>query len=340
MKITDTRKLGRSKLMVGVLGLGGATLAGTYRASPDAEAEATIEAAWQAGVRFYDTAPFYGYGLSEHRFGHVLRRHPREQFVLSTKVGRLLEPLRGARDPGDMWFEPLPFKQRYDYTRAGILRSLDDSLQRLGMDRVDVLLVHDIGRFTHGDQNAHYMQQLIEGGGLAALDDLRRAGTVGAVGIGANEWEVVWEVMKDFDLDCCLLAGRYTLLEQRTLTPFLAGCEARGVGIILGGPFNSGILASGSSRAPKFQYADAPPDVIARVKQLEAACADFNVPLAAAALQFPLAHPAVATVVPGGRTPAEMQQNIAWFEQPIPPAFWQALRDRSLIDPHAPLPFA
>lgn len=337
MKSTDTRPLGKSGLDIGVFGLGCAPLAGLYRATSDAEAEAALRGAWDAGVRYFDTAPYYGYTRSEHRVGQVLRDYPREDFVLSTKVGRLMKPAPAVKEDNG-WFDPLPFRPVYDYRHDAILRSFEDSQQRLGMDRIDILLVHDIGRLTHGEQHDHYWRQLTDGGGFRALEALRSSGQVKAVGLGVNEWEAVWDAMQAFDLDCTLLAGRYTLLEQQTLSPLLEACTARGVGILLGGPFNSGILAGGVKGNRKFNYAEAPAEVIERVAALEAVCARFDVPLPAAALQFPMAHPAVASCLPGGRSAAQLRQNIDWFERPIPPAFWQALRAQGLLDPAAPVP--
>jgi D-threo-aldose 1-dehydrogenase len=213
------------------------------------------------------------------------------------------------------------------------MRSFEDSLQRLGVSRIDILYVHDIGRANHGDQHERYWKQLT-GGGFRALDELRRSGQVKAVGFGVNEWEVVRDAMREFDLDCTMLAGRYTLLEQHCLSPFLDECVRRGTAIVIAGVFNSGILAGNT----KFNYDEAPPAVVARVRALEEVCAEFSVPLPAAALQFPMAHPAVVSCVVGTRTAAQLQKNLQWFEQPIPAALWQTLQERGLIDPAAPLP--
>jgi D-threo-aldose 1-dehydrogenase len=337
-KIEQRRGIGRRALQVTGLGLGTAPLGGLYRDLSDEEAHATIAAAWNAGVRYFDTAPHYGNTKAEHRLGDALRRYPRGEYVLSTKVGRRFVPRTTPRDPKDGWQNPLPFQAIYDYTHDGILRSFEDSQQRLGMVDIDILLVHDIGRFTHGDQNAHYWRQLTEGGGFRALDELRSAGAVKAVGLGVNEGAVVLEAMAEFDIDCALLAGRYTLLEQTTLDDLLPACEQRGVSILLGGAFNSGILARGVEGDLKFNYGDAPAEVIERVARLEAVCRVHGVPLAAAALQFPYAHPAVATVLTGARSADELRENAASFEQPIPPDLWSALREKGLLDRRAPAP--
>ena len=332
------RRVGRGSLEVSGLSLGTAPLGGLYRDLSDEEAHATIAAAWDAGVRYFDTAPHYGNTKAEHRLGHALRHYPREDYVLSTKVGRRFVPRTTPFDDREGWQNPLPFEAVYDYTHDGILRSFEDSQQRLGIVDIDILLVHDIGRATHGDQHSHYWRQLTEGGGFRALDTLRSSGAIKAVGVGVNEGAVILDAMAEFDIDCALLAGRYTLLEQTTLGDLLPACEKRGVSILLGGAFNSGILARGVEGDLKFNYGEAPPEVIGRVARLEAVCRAHGVPLAAAALQFPYAHPAVATVLTGARSADELRENAASFEQPIPADLWSALRDKGLLDSRAPVP--
>ncbi|HEX3636805.1 MAG TPA: aldo/keto reductase [Paraburkholderia sp.] len=337
-KIEQRRGIGRRTLQVTGLGLGTAPLGGLYRDLSDEEAHATIAAAWDTGVRYFDTAPHYGHTKAEHRLGDALRDYPRSEYVLSTKVGRRFVPRTTPYDGSEGWQDPLPFQAIYDYTHDGILRSFEDSQQRLGIVDIDILLVHDIGRFTHGDKNPHYWRQLTEGGGFRALDDLRSSGAVKAVGLGVNEGAVILDAMAEFDIDCALLAGRYTLLEQTTLDDLLPACEERGVSILLGGAFNSGILARGVEGDLKFNYGDAPQEVIERVARLEAVCRVHGVPLAAAALQFPYAHSAVATVLTGARSADELRENAASFEQPIPADLWSALRDKGLLDSRAPAP--
>ncbi len=349
MNTLTTRTLPRTGHTLTSLGLGGAPLGNLYGVIGEAAARATFDAAWAAGIRFFDTAPFYGYTLSEHRFGDALRAHPRAEWVLSTKVGRLFKPAgrqaaaRAVPRGETGRHQPLPFEMRYDYRASAIRRSVEDSLQRLGTNHIDLALVHDIGRFQHAEQHTFYWAQLVEGGGFRELESLKREGLVGAIGLGVNEWEVVAQAMQHIDLDCTLLAGRYTLLEQGSLDPFLSSCVQRGVGIIVGGPFNSGVLAagtSGTSPVANFNYAAAPPEVLRRVAQLQAQCALFDVPLAAAALQFPLAHPAVVAVVPGARNAQDLQEIVAWMCHPIPPALWQALRHQGLLHADAPVPAA
>lgn len=334
MHTTDLKTLPRVDLRLTALGLGCSQMGGLYRATSAREVEDVFASAWVAGVRYFDTAPYYGYTRSEHRLGAQLADCPRHEYVVSTKVGRLLRP-DASIAPGDGgWANPYPFRPVYDYSYSGVMRSFEDSQQRLGLAHIDILYVHDIGRDTHGEQHAHYWQQMTTGGGFRALDELRSSGATKAVGLGVNEWQVAMDSMQEFDLDCTMLAGRYTLLEQDCLTPFMDHCQRRGNAIVVAGPFNSGILAGSN----KFNYAEAPPAVVARVQALALACEEFNVPLQAAALQFPLAHPAVVSCVTGTRTAAQLQQNVAWLEQPIPTALWHTLRDRGLLHPAAPVP--
>jgi D-threo-aldose 1-dehydrogenase len=337
-KVAQRRTIGRRGLQVTGLGLGTAPLGGLYSDLSDEQALATVAAAMEAGVRFFDTAPHYGHTKAEHRLGDALRRYSRDQYVLSTKTGRHFVPRTTPYDGSEGWQDPLPFQAIFDYTHDGILRSFEDSQQRLGIVEIDILLIHDIGRVTHGEKNPLYWKQLTEGGGFRALDELRSAGVVKAVGLGVNEGAAILEVMADFDIDCALLAGRYTLLEQATLDDLLPACEAKGVSLLLGGAFNSGILARGVQGDLKFNYVAAPKEVIERVARLEAVCREYDVPLAAAALQFPYAHPAVATVLTGARSVEELRENVASFERPIPAELWTALRDKGLLDPRAPVP--
>lgn len=334
MQANDLRLLARRGIPLSSLGLGCAQLGGLYQATSDAEARAIVDAAWDLGIRYFDTAPYYGFTLSEHRLGAALRDRPRGSYVVSTKVGRLMLPDAGVRLGDSGWAEPLPFRPHFDYSYDGVMRSHEESLQRLGMDRVDILYVHDIGRVTHGAQHAHYWDQLTRGGGFRALEQLRGEGSVRAIGLGVNEWEVVVDAMQACDIDCALLAGRYTLLEQAALEPLLDRCMEREIGIVIGGPFNSGILAG----TRKFNYEDAPADIVARVEAIAAACAQAGAPIQAAALQFPMAHPAVVSCIPGAQNVAQLRQNAAWFAQPLPADLWQVLSAQGLIDRRAPTP--
>lgn len=325
------------------LGLGCAGLGNLFAPMSDPQARATIDAAWDAGMLLFDTAPFYGCGLSERRVGDALRDRPRGDFILSSKVGRLLRP-DDAADTSVARFgyvSPLRFTPHFDYSYDGIMRSHEDSLQRLGLDRIDVLFVHDIGVATHGaDNNRHF--GVLADSGYRALAELRDSGDVSAIGLGVNEWEVCAQAMDIGKWDLFLLAGRYTLLEQEPLHAFLPRCQVHGAGIILGGVFNSGILATGTRDVtdPCYNYAPAPPEILTRVGRIEAVCDAFRVTLAAAALQFPQAHPAVRSVIPGARSPQQVREINMLQGEMIPGSFWQALKDEGLLDTTAPVPQA
>ncbi|HLA70623.1 MAG TPA: aldo/keto reductase [Steroidobacteraceae bacterium] len=334
------RELGKTGLEVSVLGFGGAGIGNLYRELAEEDAIAAVHESFACGVRYFDTAPFYGFGLSELRVGKALRG-AQPTPVISTKVGRKLVPT-GPQDPGigrDGYFSSRPFAPVFDYGYDAVMRSHAESLERLGVARVDILLCHDIGRLTHGDAHATRVSEFVTGG-YRALQELRAAGSIRAIGLGVNEPEVCVELLAHCDLDCILLAGRYTLLEQPALAQLLPLCAERGVSIICGGPFNSGILAAGSRAGASAHYNYAPPPaaVLERVQLLEALCAEFAVPLQAAALQFPLAHPCVASVVAGCANGAEARNCAAMFAHEIPQAFWHALRERGLVDARAPLP--
>lgn len=331
----ETRQVGKTGLRVTTLGCGSATAAGIFQDVPDDQARATISAAIDAGIGLIDTAPQYGYGRAEHLVGDALR-YRQNGVALSTKVGRLLRPIRSEaeRDYPHAWARPFPFEQVYDYSYDGIMRSLDASFQRLGLSRVDILLVHDIGVMTHGaEQNAIYWKQLATGG-YRALQELKNADVVKAIGFGVNEWEVLMDAFELGDWDIFLLAGRYTLLEQTSLDPFLTTCIKRGASVIAGAPFNGGALMG----TGKWNYAAAPEHIVQRVRDLEAFCAEWKVPIGAAALQFPLTHPAVCNVLTGPRSPEELQGTLNWWNTKIPAEFWTALAEKRLVAPGTPLP--
>ena len=335
MKVSEKRKIPRRDVDVTVMGLGCAQMGNLYRVTPYEESKGAFDTAWEHGMRYFDTAPFYGYTRSERHLGTMVTEHERSDYTLSTKVGRVMVPDDTVGAEEDAYVAPLPFRPAYDYSYDGILRSFEASQQRLGILKPDILYIHDIGTVTHGDRHAHYWDQLTSGGGFKALAKLRDEGSTGAVGLGVNEWEVVRDAMEIFDIDVAMLAGRYTLLEQDSLT-FMDTCAARGVAIVAAGAFNSGILAGNR----KFNYADAPSDILAKVDALHDACDEMGVSLQAAALQFPLAHPACVTVVSGARNAAQLSSNIEWFEQDIPAEFWSELEKRGLIAEGAPVPRA
>jgi D-threo-aldose 1-dehydrogenase len=330
----DRRRIGRTAIEVTALGLGTATMGGNRVKIAPATADGIVRAAWESGVRYFDTAPFYGLGFSERRLGDALREEDRGAWVLSTKVGRLLRPRLAHGERQDGWLTAMPFEVAYDYTYDGIMRSFEDSLQRLGLARADILFVHDIGEYQHGKQaNAAHMAAL-RTSGRKALDALKSAGTIGAIGLGVNEKEVLLDVMDWADWDVFLLAGRYTLLEQGPLEDLLPLCQARETSVVVGGPLNSGILAGRDT----WNYVPAPPDIREKARRMAEVCERYGVPLPAAALQFPLAHPAVAAVIPGPRSADEFLANVALMQTPIPAALWTELRREKLLHPNAPTP--
>ncbi|MGL4961549.1 MAG: aldo/keto reductase [Inquilinus sp.] len=325
---TDRVGLGPTGLRVTRLGLGTAPLGGLYEPVSDALAEETIASAWDLGLRFFDTAPQYGNGLSERRLGRFLAGKPRDSYVLATKIGRLLRVPPQPEAQEDAFYKGTPPERPvFDFSYDGVMRSLEESLERLGVDRVDVLHIHD--------PDDHYDAAIA--GAYRALDKLRADGVIGAVGAGMNQAEMLARFARDGVFDCFLLAGRYTLLEQRSLDDFMPLCQARGIGVIIGGVYNSGILANPNAGA-KFNYQDADPALIARAQALDAVCRRHGVPLKAAAIQFPAAHPAVASILTGARNPAELAENEALFRHPIPADLWAELRAEGLIAPAAPTP--
>lgn len=320
------------------IGLGTAPLGNLYRAVPDAEARAVIECAWEAGIRHFDTAPLYGLGLAETRLNPVLRGKARDAFTLSTKVGRLLQAVpRGQGDGAGKWFEVPSRRERYDYGHDGVLRSVEFSLERLGLDRIDILYAHDLDISNHGSQAA--LDARLEefmAGGYRALLRLRDEGVIAAFGAGINEWQPGQWLLERGDFDIFLLAGRYTLLEQESL-PFLNACAARGLGVVIGGPYNSGILARGPGPGAMWNYGPAPDAVQERARRLQAAAAAHGLRLIDAALRFPLLHPAVVSVIPGGQGLGEMESNLRAAAADVPPALWAELKQAGLIDPAAPV---
>ncbi len=322
------------------LGFGTAPIGNLYRPVSNADADATLEAAWDVGCRFYDTAPLYGLGMSETRVNRFLRDKKREDYVLSTKVGRLLQVCPPSERTGQGKFFDTPSrKEVYDYSYDGVMRSIEFSFERLGVDRIDILLCHDVDIFTHGSKAASD-QRIAEfmNGGYRALVKLREDGVVKAIGAGVNEWQVCETMAKAGDFDLFLLAGRYTLLEQEALDSFLPLCTEKGIGIILGGPFNSGILATGPKPGAFYNYDIAPQPILDRVARIQAVCDAHGVAMVEAALRFPLGHPAVVSVIPGAQTPDEVRRNAKIMSAKIPTALWGALKDAGLLRADAPLP--
>ena len=329
----ETRRIGKTALNVTTLGLGGATLAGNMADVTDAAARMLVIDAYDSGIRYFDTAPFYGYGRSEHLIGDELRN--RDGWVLSTKVGRLLKHDPQPHDPNGQWRNPFPFKPVFDYSYDAIMRAFEDSLQRLAVSHIDIVYIHDIDVFSHGSKERQ--QQVFATAmdeAYRALDELRRAGHIKAIGLGVNEAGPIADAIEHGQWDVFLLAGRYTLLEQEPLHTLFPMVEKHGASIVIGGPFNSGVLVGRET----WNYARAPQHVMDKVKRIAAVCDEHEVPLAAAALQFPLASKLVASVIPGPGSAEELNQITAWWNAPISAAFWRDLQSQDLLDKAAPVP--
>lgn len=340
MTLIDTRKVGKSSAVVTELGLGCAPIGNLFENLSEQACQSTFEAAWDAGIRFYDTAPYYGHGISEHRLGNFLRQKPRDEFVVSTKVGRVLTPTRDpANFDGTPWAAPLPFDWRFDYSYDGIMRSYEDSLQRLGLPSVDMLLIHDLDFWFNQTEikvNA-YLSELFTSG-FRALEELRSSGAIKAIGAGINEMGMMPRFLDLVDVDFFIVALPYTLLDQDVLDAEFPRCEEMGVGAVIGALFASGILATGPVAGAKYKYADAPPEILEKTRRIEAACQRHGTPLRAAAMQFPLAHPITAAIIPGALEPAHVQGNAELLAHPIPGALWTDLKQEGLLREDAPVP--
>jgi D-threo-aldose 1-dehydrogenase len=333
-----TRKLGRTKVSVTELGLGTAPLGELFDRIDDNEAGGLVAAAWEGGVRYFDTSPWYGRGLAEHTLGRALYRKPRCDYVISTKIGRVLHRPLGPSAIKDQWLGGLEFQTVFNYGYDGVMRSFEDSLQRLGINRVDVLLIHDLDPWDHNPAalNAYFGD--LKTGGWRALAELREAGAIGGIGAGFNSLGSIPRFLDLFDMDFFLLAMRYTLLEQEVLESEFPRCAERGVGIIIGGGYNSGILATGAVPGAMYNYEPAGPAILERVSRIERVCARHAVPLPAAALQFPLGHPIVASIIPGAISRVQVERNLAAFRHPIPRELWAELKHEKLIRADAPVP--
>lgn len=322
------------------MGFGGAPLGNLYRRISEDDAQGALQAAWAAGIRYFDTAPQYGLGRSEQRVGNAVRTWDRRVLTLSTKIGRLLVDCAPDEVTPEAFVDVPQKRIVFDYSYDGVMRSHEASLKRLGIDGVDILLVHDVDTFSQGSAEAAdaRIRELFERGGYRALIELRDAGVIKAIGAGVNEWQVCERLLGLGDFDCFLLAGRYTLLEQEALGSFLPLCVQRDVAIILGGPYNSGILATGAVEGARYNYAPASTEILDRVRRIEAVCAAHGVRLIEAALQFVMGHPAVRTVIPGAVNAAEVDANVSTFSRPLPVALWSDLKGAGLLRSDAPVP--
>jgi len=321
------------------IGFGTAPLGNLYKSISDEDAQATLNLAWDSGLRYFDTAPLYGLGLSETRLNKFLRGKPRDEYILSTKVGRLMRPCNPQDRTGlGKWFDVPQRQEHYDYSYDGIMRSFEFSFERLGVSRIDILYVHDLCVFTHGSKQKsdERIAEFFDKKGYDALLSLRDQKAVSAIGGGVNEWEVCQCLAEKGDFDLFLLAGRYTLLEQEALDSFLPLCEARGIGVVTGGPYNSGILATGAVPGAFYNYDPAPEKIMKKVNEIEEICRQYDVPLKAAALQFPLLHPTHFSVIPGGQSIMEMSSNLDSINFEIPVELWDSLKKANLMHPDAP----
>lgn len=325
---TQARAFGRIGAEVSLAGLGTLALGNMGRTVPTADSRAVIDSAWDGGVRFFDTAPMYGHGLAEYRLAEQLRDRPREDYFLVTKVGRTLTPTASVGDTSP-WLDTPPLAMSFDYSYDGVMRQVEDSLQRLGTNYIDALLVHDTDRFTHGDEQPRRFQEALDGA-FRALVRLRDEGVTRALGIGVNETDVCLDALRAVDLDCMLIAGTYNLLSATARDELLPECGRRGVAVINGRIFGSGILATGTSPGARFNYAEAQPEVVERVRRIERLCADFGVELGAVATRFASSHEAIKNVCMGARTVEQQQRNLRWLEADVPDEFWDALAE---LDP-------
>jgi D-threo-aldose 1-dehydrogenase len=329
MNPLEKKILGKSGLEVTRVGLGCAAIGGLYGDIPEDQALEVVHRALSLGLNLLDTAPLYGYGKSEMRLGKALAGIPRDRFVLATKVGRLLVPKEmGSTDQDGQWGDPPPVRPLFDFSYDAVMRSFEESLKRLKLDRIDILHIHD--------PDNHYEQAIR--GAYPALDKLRGQGAIRAVSAGMNQSEMLARFAREGDFDCFLLAGRYSLLEQGALDELFPLCEQKNIGVMLGGTYNSGILAKKLQPGAKYNYADAPPEILEKARRLQAVASRYEVSLKAAASQFALAHPVVATIIPGTRVPDRVDENLNVVQERIPADFWAELKAEKLIRPDAPIP--
>ena len=333
----ERRQLGQTSIKLTVLGFGGSRIGNLYRPIPEHEANNALSMAFDSGVRYFDTAPLYGHGLGEKRTGTALLGKSRNEFSLSTKVGRLLDPRLPHADGNSADTQQSLPQIRYDYGYDGVMRSVEDSLVRLGMDRIDIALIHDIDAHNHGEEQPQRFREAVNGG-IPALKRLCGTGTVGAVGVAVNDWRVCVDCLNIVDVDCFLLAGRYTLLEHESLKTLLPECERRGIGVILGAPYNSGVLAKGVKTGATYFDRPVPTHVTNKVRRMQKIADTYGVSLPAAALRFPLGHPVITCVLPGVSSADGVAKSLQLFNEIIPVDFWLEMKDEGLIAENAPVP--
>lgn len=328
-----------ARVRVSGLGFGTAPVGNLYAEVAEEDARMALDRAMRLGIRYFDTAPFYGHGLAERRLGRALSGASRDGAMVSTKVGRRIEPDFAQHATVTDGFAVHGSRAVFDYSHDGILQSFESSLQRLGLDHLEILFLHDVGRLTHGARHPQMLRQALEEA-LPAMAGLRAQGAVRAIGIGVNEVEVCLELMPRFDIDCIMLAGRYTLFEQAAALPMLDEARRRGVRVVVAGPYNSGLLGDPHGPGKTYDYMPADAGTLERARKIYAICGEEGVDVGAAAMQFPLAHPAVCAVVAGMRNVMEVESAIARSSQRLPARIWPRLRGAGIIDPAAPVPVA
>lgn len=337
--ILPTKPIGSTGIGLSRIGFGSAPMGDLKRTPTNEIAHDLLQAAWDEGIRYFDTAPFYGSGMAERRLGDFLRDKPRDEYVLSTKVGRTLVPDRAwalQRFGGDP--RAMPFRPQFDFTYDAVMRGYEQSLQRLGLERIDILFLHDIGRYSQGDNHEKNLKIALDSGAVKALQDLRAQGAVKAIGVGVNEWQILDELMNHAKWDVFLLANRYTLMDQAVLDGFLQRVEREDIAIVDGAPLHSGLLVHGAREGAMYDYAPASAEVLDKVRRIQALCEKHGVPLVRAGLNFPLGHPAVTSIIPGPSNAPELRDNLAHFRTAVPSALWDDLKAEGLIHPASPAP--
>jgi D-threo-aldose 1-dehydrogenase len=339
--IMSLRPIGRTALSVTALGLGGAPFGNMFTAMEAGAAQATVNAALASGIRYFDTAPAYGFGLSETRLGQALKSTPRDQFVISSKVGYSLSPADPSEVTSRLWAQPASMRATFDFTRDAVMRSIESSLERLDTPYIDMLAIHDpdeaIDLSGGADPRSRSHFKTVMDGAYPALAELRRQRVIKAIGVGINQWQMLCDFARAGDFDYFLVAGRYTLLDQDSMSELLPLCEQRGISLVIGAPYNSGILATGAIDGATYNYRPATPAILDKVRRIAAVCNRHDVPLQAAALQFPMNHPLVASMIPGARSISELEQGVKLLSHPIPSSFWDELKAERLIDEQAPV---
>ncbi|MBM3262512.1 MAG: aldo/keto reductase [candidate division Zixibacteria bacterium] len=339
MGAIPVRRIGKTEAEVTVLGFGGAPLGDLFELVPETQAQDTLQAAWDSGIRYYDTSPFYGHGKSEHRIGYFMRQQPHGEYVISTKVGRIFKAVRNAETfKSNLWAGALPFDFYYDYSYDGVMRSYEDSLTRMSVNDIELLLIHDLDHFFHTEPQVQaYLNQMATSG-WRALSELKSAGLIKAVGAGINKPGFLPRYLDMVPLDFFIVAMPYTLLDQAALDGEFQRCAQDGVTVVIGSPFASGILVTGPVEGARYGYVSATPEILEKTRRIQTVCQRHGVPLPTAAMHFALAHPVVSAIIPGAFKPEFIHTNVGYFNHPVPTDMWAELRHEKLIREYAPTP--